>query len=65
MKYDDLHDLIKHSSSTRLYFLSLPVSMQISLHKFNYDIHTAEELRQKVNVIENYEYHCKLSEGKI
>lgn len=29
MKYKDLHDLILHSSTTRKYFLSLPVSVDL------------------------------------
>lgn len=65
MRYDNLHDLIYNSSSTRKYFLSLPVEMQMSLHKHNDYIHTAQELHYMVGVIENYEYHCKLSDGKI
>ncbi len=65
MRYDTLHDLINSSSSTRRYFLSLPVEMQMSLHEHNTYIHTAEELHHTVGVIENYEYHCKLSDRKI
>ena len=65
MQYDNLHDLIYNSSSTRKYFLSLPVEMQMSLHKHSDYIHTSHELHQMVGVIENYEYHCKLSDGKI
>lgn len=61
MRYNNLHDMINSSSSTRRYFLSLPVEMQISLHKHNDYIHTAEELHRKVSVIENFEYHLKLS----
>lgn len=44
MKYIDLQDLIFHSSTTRQYFLSLPVSLQRTLHKHNPYIHTAAEL---------------------
>lgn len=64
MQYEDLHDLIRHSSSTRQYFLSLPIKMQLSLHKYNYDIHTAEQLHKKVSMIENYEHQCKISNHK-
>lgn len=65
MQYEDLHNLLKSSSSTRKYFLSLPVETQLSLHNHNDYIHTAEELHRKISMIENYDYHCKLSDGKI
>lgn len=51
MKYKDLHDLILHSSTNRKYFLSLPVSLQLVLHKYNSSIHTAAELHLKANII--------------
>ncbi|MBQ8648785.1 MAG: hypothetical protein IJ470_01790 [Clostridia bacterium] len=63
MRYSNLHDLINSSSSTRKYFLSLPVNMQISLHEHNDYIHTAAELHRMAGIIENYEHHCKLSDG--
>ena len=44
MKYLNLHELIQNSSSSRRYFLSLPVETQIDLHKLNSFIHTAQEL---------------------
>lgn len=65
MQYQNLNELISSSSSTRKYFLSLPVKMQISLHEHGDDIHTAQELHSKVWIIENYEYHCKLSDGEL
>lgn len=65
MRYNDLNDLINFSSSSRRFFLSLPVKLQISLHEFNDYIHTAEELHQKAGELENYKYHCDLSDGKI
>lgn len=64
MKYNNLNDLINSSSSTRKYFLSLPVDMQMSLHEHNDYIHTAQELHRKVEMIENYKHHCKLSDGE-
>ena len=51
MKADDLHDLIRHSSSTRRYFLSLPVGMQMDLHEKNEHIRTAEELHRFVDYL--------------
>lgn len=64
MRYDNLNELVKNSSSTRKYFLSLPVDMQISLHEHNDYIHTAQELRNYVFAIEKYAHHVKLSSGK-
>ena len=51
MKADDLHDLIRRSSSTRRYFLSLPVGMQMDLHEKNAHIRTAEELHRFVDYL--------------
>lgn len=44
MKYESLQDLLSHSSSTREYFLSLPISTQLALHESNFLIHTAADL---------------------
>lgn len=52
MKYNNLQDLILHSSSTRQYFLSLPVSLQLTLHEYNNHIHTAADLHFLVNSIQ-------------
>lgn len=51
MKYKDLQDLISHSSTTREYFLSLPVSLQLALHKRNSFIHTAADLHLQADII--------------
>lgn len=51
MRYDSLHELIKHSSSSRRYFLSLTVSMQLALHERGEYIHTAQEIRVHVDAI--------------
>jgi hypothetical protein len=61
MRYSSLNELIKNSSSTRRYFLSLPVEMQIALHEHNAYIHTAQELRHHASAIEDYMHHVKLS----
>lgn len=55
MKYNNLQDLILHSSSTRQYFLSLPVSLQLTLHEYNHHIHTAADLHFLVNFIQKNE----------
>lgn len=41
----NLNELLAKSSSTRKYFISLPVWLQIKLHNVNDYIHTAEQLR--------------------
>lgn len=51
MKYSDLHDLISHSRSTRRYFLSLPVSLQLALHEQNIYIHTAADLHLRADLL--------------
>ncbi len=53
MNYSDLEDLLFHSSSTRQYFLSLPVSTQLAIHEYNPSIHTAADLHFHVNYIEH------------
>lgn len=55
MRYDNLHHLIDSSSSSRAYFLSLPVHTQLELHKQNEFIHTAEELRRFAGTFKSYE----------
>lgn len=52
MKYNDLQDLISHSSSTRQYFLSLPVALQSALHEHNAYIHTAADLHLRADMLQ-------------
>ena len=40
IKYQNLHELIQRSSSSREYFLSLPVDTQLRLHVLNDYIHS-------------------------
>lgn len=54
MKYKDLQDLISHSSTTREYFLSLPVSLQLALHEYNSTIHTAADLHLNADILRNH-----------
>lgn len=63
MKYDNLHDLISHSNSSKKYFLSLPVSMQVALHEHNDYIHTAAELHARADAIEKYNHAVEISEA--
>lgn len=46
MLYNDLHELINGSASTRAYFMSLPVPLQMKLHGYNDNIHSACQLRR-------------------
>ncbi len=62
MKYGDLQQLIRESSSTRRYFLSLPVEMQIELHSQNAYICTAEALHRRVGELEVQHKQIELSE---
>ena len=52
LQYDNLKELISHSNSSRKFFLSLPVSMQLMLHNRSDDIHSAADLHAQVYVIE-------------
>lgn len=54
MKYNNLQDLLSHSSSTRRYFLSLPVPLQLALHEYNDYICTAADLHIKADIIQKY-----------
>lgn len=62
LQYNNLHALIQGSSSTRNYFLSLPVAVQIILHEQNDYIHTAEELHTHAENI--MKYQMSLSIGR-
>ena len=61
LKYDNLNHLVRESNSSRRYFLSLPVSMQMTLHEHNEYIHTAVELHRRVDAIEAYNRQVRLS----
>lgn len=62
LKYDNLNHLVRESSSSRRYFLSLPVSMQMALHEHNDYIHSAAELHRRVDAIKVYNRQVQLSE---
>ena len=53
MRYENLHALINSSSSSRQYFLSLSVEMQMALHEHNDYIHTAAELHRLAVTLSN------------
>ncbi len=46
MKYQNLHDLIDNSSSSRTFFLNLPVDIQLRLHEYGKYIFSAEGLHK-------------------
>lgn len=50
MLYNSLHHLISRSASSREFFLSLPVEVQMVLHKDNLFIHTQLDLRRKAEI---------------
>ena len=63
MQYANLHELIMHSSSTRRYFLSLPVSVQMQLHEQGGYIRSAESLCLRVCALEKYNRALELSDS--
>ena len=62
MRYKNLNELICKSSSTRRYYLSLPVNLQTELHEHNDCIHTSAELHRRVEQLETYHRQVELSE---
>lgn len=62
MRYASLHDLIRHSRSSRAFFLAQPVAMQMALHKQNDYIHSAAELHSYIRALERYEHAVQISE---
>ncbi|WP_313294339.1 hypothetical protein [Faecalispora jeddahensis] len=52
MKAENLQDLIRRSSSTRQYFMSLPVPDQMELHRYNEHVKTADQLHRYVEYLQ-------------
>lgn len=52
MKYENLQELIAHSSSSRSFFLSLPVALQLLLHEHSSAIHTAADLHLRADQLQ-------------
>lgn len=46
MSYKNLNALLSYSTSSRQYFLSLPVELQLQLHQYNDSIYTLQQLHQ-------------------
>lgn len=61
LRYKNLNQLVHESSSSRRYFLSLPVDTQIKLHEYNDYIHTAAELHRHTDAILKYEQQIQIS----
>ena len=55
MQYRYLHELLTHSASSRTFFVSLPVALQIKLHEYDAHIHSAAQLRQKAQEVHRCE----------
>lgn len=47
--YQDLHELLMQSDSTREYFMKLPVRVQMTAHRMNDEIRTPEELHRAID----------------
>ncbi len=47
---NNLRELLQRSSSTRTYFVSLPVEMQIRLHEQGEHIRSAEQLHRTAEI---------------
>ena len=61
MSYENLRQLLQNSSSSRRYFLSLPVELQMTLHKQGAYIHRADDLRRYAAAAADYRHHVQLS----
>ena len=51
MKYENLQELCRRSSSSRRYFLSLPVKLQMELSQYGPWIQTAAQLHETVYLV--------------
>lgn len=51
MRFSNLQELLRNSSSSRQYLLSLPTAVQLQLHTQNSWIHTQYELRRNAHAI--------------
>ena len=63
LQYGNLQELMRGSSSTREYFLSLLVETQIELHKQNDLIHSASQLHIWAGLVEKRRRAIELSES--
>lgn len=63
MRYGNWNEPMKSGSAPK-YFLSLPVNIQLILHKYNTYIRAVKELHDDFVAAENYMHPTKLSERK-
>lgn len=61
MAYQDLHELLQQSSSSRAFFLSLPVEAQVALHRQGSAIRSAADLRLRASSLEKWTRQLNLS----
>lgn len=64
MQYSNLQSLIRNSKSARKYFLSLPIDMQLELHKHNEYIHSAQQLNSLAYSIDKMNQKLKRISAK-
>lgn len=57
MSYPNLQELLRNSSSSREYLLSLPVAIQLQLHEQDAHIHTQHALRRHADVLIRRQNH--------
>lgn len=62
MQYKNLQELLFHSTSSRQYFLSLPVPVQQALHDRDPFIHSAADLHVHAQAVEQYAHAVMISE---
>ena len=63
MKYENLQELCRRSSSSRRYFLSLPVKLQMELSQYGPWIQTAAQLHETVYLVERHRHAVAISES--
>lgn len=62
MYYHNLKELFENSHSSRLYYLSLPMHLQMQVSEQGDFIHTAADLHETVQKIESNNYAVAVSE---
>ncbi len=64
MRYKDLYELMKASSTAKAYFESLPLNVQIALQKQSEAINSTEDLQAFAKSVSNYQRAVALSDGR-
>jgi len=54
-EFKNLSELLNQSSSTRKYFVSLPVQVQCQLHEHDEEIHSAYQLHMMAGILPELE----------